>query len=309
MKRLQDLLKHTREKLNLSIEDVVRDTKIKKSYVEALERGEFEKLPSISTTKGFLKIYANYLGLNSEEVIAILRRESKEEEKHMIKNLQKRVKIPHVLYNKYTLSIILISFIVVILSVYAYHEYVVYKTPPTLNVYFPKNEFIKYYQNKIKITGATNPGNKVKIEGYTISNVSLNGNFSATIGLLEGTNKIQISSTNILGIINKKTIYIDYINKITQINKTKNTFYIMAKDKNSPTYINATTEGKTIFNHILGTGKTIKLKGIYNIILNIGNIQNIALFYSGKPITISGSGFSILVVKFKNNNITISKSN
>lgn len=308
MKKIEDILKNKREKLNLSIDEVSRDTKIKKQYIEALENGDFEKLPSISVAKGFLKIYSKYLGLNSDEIIAILRRESKVQENHMIKNLQKRVKIPYVLYSKYTLTVILISFILIVLGIYVYHEYMIYKTPPTLNISYPKNGYTKFYKNKIDIKGTTTPGDNIKIQGYKISNVSLNGSFSASIGLIQGINKIEITSTNILGITNKKTILIDYINKIMQKNKAKDTFYISIKDNISPTYINAETYNKTIFNHILNVGKTIKLKGIYNIILNVGNIQNITISSNGKTIPISGIGFSILLIKFENGKITISKN-
>ncbi|MCL4392929.1 hypothetical protein M1145_02215 [Patescibacteria group bacterium] len=218
------------------------------------------------------------------------------------------MKIPIVLYNKYTLAIILITFMVIVLSVYAYHEYVIYKTPPLLNITYPKTEYTKYYKNKINISGKTNPGDKVTIEGYKISNVSLNGKFNTTIGLLEGINKIQITSTNILGITNKQTLLIYYTNKITKLNKKKNTFYITIKDNNSPTYIDASIGSKTIYNHILDTGKTVTLKGIYEIILNVGNLQNIEILYNKKIVPVSGNGFSILVIKFENNNITISKS-
>jgi hypothetical protein len=46
-----------------------RDTKIRARYLEALERGDWRALPGAVYTKGFLRNYAVYLGLDPEEVL------------------------------------------------------------------------------------------------------------------------------------------------------------------------------------------------------------------------------------------------
>jgi cytoskeletal protein RodZ len=45
-----------------------RDTKIRARYLGALERGDYKELPGAVYTKGFLRNYALYLGLDPEDV-------------------------------------------------------------------------------------------------------------------------------------------------------------------------------------------------------------------------------------------------
>ena len=46
-----------------------RDTKIRARYLGALERGDYKELPGAVYTKGFLRNYALYLGLDPDDVL------------------------------------------------------------------------------------------------------------------------------------------------------------------------------------------------------------------------------------------------
>ncbi|HEX9796926.1 MAG TPA: RodZ domain-containing protein [Anaerolineales bacterium] len=70
MEDLGRLLRETREKLGLTHQEAERATKIRQRYLEALERGELEMLPSAVQARGFLKNYADYLGLDADEIVA-----------------------------------------------------------------------------------------------------------------------------------------------------------------------------------------------------------------------------------------------
>ena len=62
-------LREAREKKGLSVDDVVRETKIQKRYIEAIESDNFEELPGETYTKGFLKNYAQTVGLSPDDVV------------------------------------------------------------------------------------------------------------------------------------------------------------------------------------------------------------------------------------------------
>jgi cytoskeleton protein RodZ len=64
---LKQLLKETREAQKLSIDDVAEKLRINKNYLRALENNE-ENLTCDVYTLGFLKSYATYLGLDSENL-------------------------------------------------------------------------------------------------------------------------------------------------------------------------------------------------------------------------------------------------
>jgi cytoskeletal protein RodZ len=57
-------LREARERKGLSYGDVEQDTKIRARYIKALEDEHFGVLPGTTYTKGFLRAYADYLGLD-----------------------------------------------------------------------------------------------------------------------------------------------------------------------------------------------------------------------------------------------------
>ena len=61
-------LRKAREELGVHLDDVEDETKIRKRYLIALEREDYESLPSAMYARGFLKTYANYLGLDGESL-------------------------------------------------------------------------------------------------------------------------------------------------------------------------------------------------------------------------------------------------
>ncbi|HWI54257.1 MAG TPA: helix-turn-helix domain-containing protein, partial [Desulfobacteria bacterium] len=64
MQSIGESLKNAREQKGISLEQAEDDTKIRKRYLQALEDGEYSIIPGSVYAKGFLRNYANYLGLN-----------------------------------------------------------------------------------------------------------------------------------------------------------------------------------------------------------------------------------------------------
>ncbi|MDW7675883.1 MAG: DUF4115 domain-containing protein [Bacillota bacterium] len=67
--RIGELLKNTRKEKQLTLREAEKATKIRVTYLEALEQEKFHMLPGRIYIIGFLKSYANFLGLNSNSVI------------------------------------------------------------------------------------------------------------------------------------------------------------------------------------------------------------------------------------------------
>ncbi|MBC7319410.1 helix-turn-helix domain-containing protein [bacterium] len=74
-RRLGEILRERRESLNLSIEEVAKVTKLKKSTILALENGNYKELQEPIYIRGFLKIYASVLDLDYNKLSPILDRE------------------------------------------------------------------------------------------------------------------------------------------------------------------------------------------------------------------------------------------
>ena len=68
---LGETLRQARLDKGVSILEAARDTRIRRSYLEALEAEDAAALPPIVYTRGFLKTYAEYLGLNPQAMVEL----------------------------------------------------------------------------------------------------------------------------------------------------------------------------------------------------------------------------------------------
>lgn len=72
--KIGDVLERARKGRGLSLQEVEQDTKIRKRYLAGLEQEDYSLLPDSVYVQGFLKTYANYLGLDGEELSRDLKR-------------------------------------------------------------------------------------------------------------------------------------------------------------------------------------------------------------------------------------------
>lgn len=66
-------LEKARRQHGLSLEEVEQATKIRKRYLQGLENDDYGVLPDAVYVQGFVKTYANYLGLDGEQLAEELR--------------------------------------------------------------------------------------------------------------------------------------------------------------------------------------------------------------------------------------------
>ncbi len=72
------LLRRTREGRRIAIDDVAATLRLKVSYLEAIEKGAYERLPGPAYAVGFVRAYAEYLGLDGDEAARRFKREAQE---------------------------------------------------------------------------------------------------------------------------------------------------------------------------------------------------------------------------------------
>ena len=80
----------------LTLDEVAAATKIKARFLSAIEKGEYDKLPSPAYAKGFVRNYAAYLGLPKAESTALFRREFDEKRVYKVlpDSLSKKEEFP-----------------------------------------------------------------------------------------------------------------------------------------------------------------------------------------------------------------------
>ena len=69
LKRVGSLFRSKRKELNLSLKEVENSTSIRSSYLEAIEDGRIQQFISGVYALGFMKQYANFLGIDMEAMI------------------------------------------------------------------------------------------------------------------------------------------------------------------------------------------------------------------------------------------------
>jgi len=73
---LGDQLRRARENKGLSLQETEKATGIRKRFLQAMEEGRFDALPGQIQLRGFLRNYANYVGLNGDEMLTLYERQT-----------------------------------------------------------------------------------------------------------------------------------------------------------------------------------------------------------------------------------------
>lgn len=90
MSELGEALKRAREEKNISLEELEASTKIQKRYLQAVERGEYDRLPGRFYARAFIKRYAEAIGLNANELFEQYSGEVPEAKEEIVEQLPSR---------------------------------------------------------------------------------------------------------------------------------------------------------------------------------------------------------------------------
>ncbi len=203
MKSIGNILSTNRQLKKMSIEDVQKFTKIHKKYLIALEADDYSIFDNKVHAKGFLKIYTDFLTLDTEEIIALWRREYEATfDKKAFVPLEKRTKLGFDSLNITPTNALLtlcIGFVILFFG-YLFYQYKNYTGNPKLEVASPVNNLISQ-ESLIDFTGSTDLDSEVFINTQQVV-LQADGSFALSVKLKEGINTFSITSVNKLG---KKT--------------------------------------------------------------------------------------------------------
>lgn len=201
MVRVGDKLRQERIRQGYTLEEVSKQTKIKLHFLSAIERGEYQKLPSSAYAFGFVQNYVEFLKLPKRETLAMFRREFDAEKIYKVlpqgferhkQPIFHGFRVHHMVFSVIVLFILLSGFIL-----FQYRYAII---SPPLSLTSPENGAI--IEGDVTVSGQTDPNAIVTINGQPTP-VSESGEFMKRIALFEGDEKITIVATHRLG---KKTI-------------------------------------------------------------------------------------------------------
>lgn len=189
MKKLGEILAETRVEKNITQEDVAVDLRIKVDVVQALEEGDWGALPEAAYVKGFIKNYAEFLGLDSNRLLALHRAEYDERKYQKPQKRQKK----RLMFTPNLISPITFSLTILLFVGYLSLQYTSILSAPKLEVYSPQDD-ITTTANIIEVSGKSEKETTISIDGELVK-IDESGGFNYQIKLADGQNIIEIVAT------------------------------------------------------------------------------------------------------------------
>lgn len=199
MKTVGQILSKTRLEKGITLEEVSNQTKIRQNILLALEKDDFQKLSSIASVKGFLKTYAEFLGLSGEQILAVFRRDFGRKEKSKIIPQGMFRSIDKKRFNwtpKITLTLLIIIFFFGLISYLSYQYFSLIRTP-FLKVISPQ-QASQVRQETIEVLGKADLDCLVTVNMEPVS-LSKNGEFRYKLNLFPGENNIVVVAKSKIG--------------------------------------------------------------------------------------------------------------
>lgn len=189
MKTVGQIIKNSRQKRGLSIDQLSHLTKIDAKYIEALESDRYLDLPSETFAKGFIRNLCQRLDLNPNELVAIFRRDFREPEHSDKVKKHRHVSIPG-------RSSQILPFAVggTVFLVYLIFQFRVFLTPPKLEIIKPLDGAVQI--SPIEIEGDVSIDSTVLIGEDTRVNPDSAGHFLVRINLPVGETVLEVKAIN-----------------------------------------------------------------------------------------------------------------
>lgn len=203
MQTVGEILENKRLEQNFLFDQVEKVIKIRTKYLEGIEKNDFSKIPGgAPVIKGFIKNYAEFLGLSSSSLLAVFRRDFQESKtgqiipRGMVEPLDKS-------QFTWTPRLTIISTLIVLFlafGIYLFSQYSSLFFAPRLEIIAPKEGEL-FKQNFVEVKGQTDPDATIFLN-QEAKLLAPDGSFSEKIPLTPGENKILIEVVNRKG---KKT--------------------------------------------------------------------------------------------------------
>lgn len=204
---LGETLREARERKGITVDHASAETRIREKFLRALESGDHASLPSSVYAKGFLRSYGDYLGLESDELVALYQAErggpEPAQQLEPIRPIMRR----GLVFTPVLLLPVVFAGAVVLFAAFLYNQFVSFVVAPRLEVTDPATDMI-VEQPEIVLRGITVPGGRVTVTiapgPARVSDVraDADGRFAVTLRLRPGANQIRVEVVDASGKVN-----------------------------------------------------------------------------------------------------------
>ncbi len=270
---LGEKLRQLRENCDMSVQKLSRHINVKVPYIEALEHGQYEKLPTKVYAKGFVRSYARFFRVSEKTFLDLFDREysiyqninKKDDEEEM----NKLPKIPRFVFTPQIVIVFVIFIVLCAVGLYLYFSIDNFISSPWLTIEEPVQNSITDSET-IVVRGATRNGSRVFINGQQIF-VDMDGIFSDTIELVPGVNVINVKSVNKFEKESVEEIFVDAQYKIEEEEQDVVNVHLVIKAQNNPVWLNIIADDIDIYNDTLQLDDEMAFDGANQIVITTSN--------------------------------------
>lgn len=198
MRTVGYILKTARQEKKISFKEISEATKIHPRFLKALEEGDYDIFSSPIHIRGFIKNYAEFLGLKTDQVLAFWRREyTRKNGGSKIKNPLKPLSASKIVFTPTVVFTSVTAILIILFFGYLIFEYRSFAGAPILIVDQPAAD-ISVSDPALNVYGRTDKDATLKINGQQVQ-IDEDGIFSTSISLTEGVNVVNFVAANRLG--------------------------------------------------------------------------------------------------------------
>lgn len=198
--KLGEVLRAARETKGVDLVRVERETKIRERYLAALESGDYRELPGAVYTRGFLRNYGKYLGLDPEYLLDLYRIEtaSSRPERGAMAAPPRPLNTGRQRAFVVTPGAVVAAILVLLVGGFVAwigFELVNFARTPELRITEPAGNVSGHTERTITVRGVTVPNARVQFDGLPANptvTAGADGRFEVTVDLLAGSNVMSV---------------------------------------------------------------------------------------------------------------------
>lgn len=196
---LGEKLAKKRNSLHLDLRDVEKAIKIPARHIRNIEDGKFSKLPPDVYTRGFIKSYAAFLGLNAKKTLSIYDKERGLEKKvKMVREPSQKtkptLKTPKLIITPKKIILVGSSMLVFAILFFIGWQIKILTAPPSLTIKSP-NDNLNVTEDYVYVEGQTDREAELYINDVKVGTDDV-GIFKERVSLQDGVNILKIKAKN-----------------------------------------------------------------------------------------------------------------
>jgi cytoskeletal protein RodZ len=199
--KLGEVLRTAREAKGVDLVRVERETKIRERYLAALEEGDYRELPGAVYTRGFLRNYGAYLGLDPEYLIDLYRLETATtSERPTIPSPPGPIAVRRSRAFVITPGAVVAAILTLMVGGFVAwigYEFVNFARTPELRITDPAGNLSAHPDLSITLRGTTAPNARVTVTNLRVNpttTADAEGSFEVTVELVPGSNVVKLQA-------------------------------------------------------------------------------------------------------------------